>query len=98
MLRAAIVIGVAVDLLVVLVLLLAFGWVMDRWQDRRVPHTGLIVTAAWLAAMMFAAGSPVLAYGLHRRRAKSGPVLAALWLPTQLLIALCVAGLLISPP
>jgi hypothetical protein len=98
MVRAGFFFGVAVDLLVVFLLLLAFGWVVDSWQDRRVPNTGVIVTVAWLVAMLLAAGSPVLAYGLHRRQAKSGHVLLALWLPTLLLITLCAVGLIISPP
>ena len=98
MFRAGVILGVAVDLLVVLMLLLAFGWVIDSWQDRRVPHAGVIVTTAWLVGMLFAAGSPVLAYGLHRHRAKPGHVLVTLWLPTLLLITLCVVGLIISPP
>jgi hypothetical protein len=98
MVRAGFILGVAVDLLVVLMLLLAFGWVIDSWQDSRVPHTGVIVTAAWLVAMLFAAGSPILAYGLHRRHAKPGHVLVTLWLPTLLLITLCVVRLIVSPP
>jgi hypothetical protein len=97
MIRAGFIFGIAVNLLVVLLLLLAFGWVIDSWHDTRVPYTGVIVTTAWLVAMLFAAGSPALAYGLHRRNATPGHVLVTLWLPTLLLITLCVVGLIISP-
>jgi hypothetical protein len=33
--------------------------VIDSWQNSRVPHTGVIVTAAWQVALLFAAGSPI---------------------------------------
>ncbi len=82
MVRAGFILGAAVDLIVVLLLLLAFGWVIDSWHDTRVPYTGVIVTAAWLVALLFAAGLAVLAYGLRRRHAKPGHVLVTLWLPT----------------
>ena len=98
MFRAGVILGVAVDVLLFSFLLLVFGWVIDSWQDKRVPYAGLIVTGAWLVAALFVAGAPVLAYGLHRRRGKPGQIMVTLWLPAMLLITLCGVGLVISPP
>lgn len=98
MFRAGVILGVAVDLILVFFLLLVSGWVVDSWQDTRVPYTGLIVTGAWLVALLFVAGAPILAYGLHRRGGKRDHILVTLWLPGLALITLCVVGLIISPP
>jgi len=98
MFRTGVILGGALNLFLVLVLLTVSGLVVDSWQDTRVPYTGLIVTAAWLLAMMLAAGSPVLAYGLHRRNSTPGHVMVTLWLPAFILITICVAGLIVSPP
>lgn len=98
MFRAGIILGVAVDIILVLVLLSVSGWVIDSWQDKRVPYTGLIVTGTWLVALLFVAGAPVLAYGLHRRSGRPGQIMVTLWLPALALITLCVVGLIISPP
>ena len=98
MFRAGIILGVAVDVIFVLFLLLVSGWVIDSWQDKRVPYTGPIVTSAWLVATLFVAGAPVLAYGLHRRSGKPSHIMVTVWLPAMALITLCVVGLVISPP
>jgi hypothetical protein len=98
MVRAGFILGVAVDLILVLFLILVFGWVIDSWHDTRVAYAGAIVTGAWLVAILFVAGAPILAYGLHRRKAAPAHVLVTLWRPGLLLITLCVVGLMISPP
>jgi hypothetical protein len=98
MFRVGIILGVAVDLILAVSLLIVVGWVIDSWQDKRVPYVGLIVTGGWLLAFLFAAGSPLLAYGLRRRNANPGHIMVTLWLPALLLISLCVVGLIISPP
>ena len=98
MFRAGVILGVVVDVIMVLFLLLGSGWVIDSWQDKRVPYAGPIVTSAWLVALLFVAGAPILAYGLHRRSGKPSHIMVTLWLPAMALITLCVVGLVISPP
>lgn len=72
MFRALVIFGTAIDLIIALFLLLVSGWVIDSWHDQRVAFTGMIVTAAWLIAFVMAAGSPLLAYGLRRRKGSDG--------------------------
>ncbi len=95
MYRALVVAGVTVDVLISLLLLAVFGWVIASWSDTRVAGTGMIVTTAWLIAFSMSAGSPLLAYGLHKR--KAGRVLLVLWLPAFVLVTICLVGLMLPP-
>lgn len=97
MFRAFLVIGAAIDLLIVLILLIAAGWISDSWHDRN-PWAGPIVTTLWFVALALSAGSPSLAFWFRRRGAASHKIALAVWLPAVLLTAICVIGFLISPP
>ena len=98
MFRAGVILGVAVDVLFAGLLLLAFGWVIESWNDTRAAYAGLIVTGAWAIAFAFVVGAPILAYGLLRRHGNRKQVMVTLWLPAMLFATLCVVGLVISPP
>lgn len=87
-----------VDAVFVMLLLAVSGWTIDSWNDTRVPYTGLIVTSFWLLALMFSASAPLLAYALHRRKAKPERIMVTLWLPALILVTLMVAGLIVTPP
>ena len=98
MFRAFLIIGAALDVLITVFLLIVSGWIIDSWNDPKVPWAGPIVTTLWLIAFVFAAGAPILAYRLNRRNAPRGRVAFAVWLPAILLIAMCGIGLMVSPP
>jgi hypothetical protein len=98
MTRAFLAIGATVDLIIALFLLIAFGWIIDSWHDPRDPWAGPIVTSLWLLALVLSAGAPVLAYWLSRRKAAPGRVALAMWMPAVLLVAICVVGMIFSPP
>ena len=98
MFRAGVILGVVVDVIFAAVLVLAFGWVIDSWADKRVPYTGPIVTSAWTIALLFAAGAPILAFGLRRRGAQPGQIMVTLWLPAMLLVTIGVVGLAVMRP
>lgn len=98
MYRAFLVVGAAVDLLIAVFLVIVFGWILDSWHDPRDPWAGPIVTTLWSIAFVLSAGAPILAYWLSRRRAAPGRVALAVWLPAVLLVAICVVGLILSPP
>lgn len=96
MFRALVILGVTADVAISLLLLAVSGWVIDSWSDTRVPGTGMIVTTAWLIAFSMSAGSPLLAYALHKRKGRR--VLLVLWLPALVLVTITVVGLILSPP
>jgi hypothetical protein len=98
MFRALVALGVAVDLLIALFLVIVFGWILDSWYDPRDPWAGPIVTTCWSIGFLLSAGAPALAYWLKRRTASHSKIALAVWLPAILLIAICVAGLILSPP
>jgi hypothetical protein len=98
MFRAFLMIGAAVDVLIAMFLLIVSGWIIDSWHDPREPWAGPIVTTLWAIAFVLAAGAPVVAYRLSRRKAAPGRVAFAVWFPALLLIAICGIGLILSPP
>ena len=95
--RAFLIIGAAIDLLIALILVIAFGWIIDSWHDRD-PWAGPIVTTLWFTALVLSAGAPILGYWFSRRKAASHKVALAVWLPAVLLTAICVIGFIIAPP
>jgi hypothetical protein len=98
MFRTFLIMGGALDLLIALLLVIVFGWILDSWHDAPVPWAGPIMTSLWLIAFVLSAGAPILGYYLSRRKAPPGRIVLAAWLPAGLLIAVCVVGLIISPP
>jgi biotin transporter BioY len=96
--RAFLVIGIGIDLLIAVFLVIVFGWILDSWHDPREPWAGPIVTTLWSIAFLLSAGAPVLAYWLKRRQAALARIALAVWLPAIVLIAICAAGLILSPP
>ena len=97
MFRAFLIIGAAIDLLIALFLVIAFGWILDSWNDRD-PWAGPIVTTLWFTALLLSAGAPLLGYRFSRRGAAPGKVALAVWLPAVLLTAICLVGFIIFPP
>ena len=75
-----------------------FGWILDSWHDPRDRWAGPIVTTCWSIAFLLSSGAPVLAYWLGRKRASRGKIALTVWLPAIVLIAICVVGLILSPP
>src|SRR5262245_66513353 len=68
MYRAFVAIGVIIDLLMVGLLIIGFGWIVDSWHDRN-PWAGPVVTTFWAGALILSVGGPILAYVLRRRAA-----------------------------
>jgi hypothetical protein len=97
MFRAVVTLGAGLDLLIALVLFIAFGWVLDSWHDPREPWAGPIVTTLWSIAFVSSAGAPILGYWLKRRNAEPGRIALIVWLPAIVLIAICTVGLIVSP-
>ena len=98
MTRTLLAIGTAVDFMMAAFLLIVFGWILDSWHDPNGAWVGAIVTASWLVAFVLSAGAPIVAYLLNRRHATPAKVALAVWLPALLLSAICVLGLIFSPP
>jgi hypothetical protein len=98
MFRAFLVIGIGIDLLIAVFLVIVFGWILDSWHDPREPWAGPIMTTFWSVAFVLSAGAPILAYWLKRRKAAPARIALAVWLPAIVLIAICAAGLILSPP
>ncbi len=97
MYRAFVAIGVIIDLLIVALLIIVFGWILDSWHDRN-PWAGPVVTAFWAGALIASAGGPILAYVLRRRAAPPGRIALAVWGPPLALVGLCVIGFLVFTP
>jgi hypothetical protein len=98
MLRAFIVLGVVLDVLIALFLVLVFGWIVDSWHDPKGVWVGLAVTSTWVFAFGLSVTAPLVGLRLSRRRLS--PVYPALivWLPTLLLGAVTIVGFALSPP
>jgi len=97
MYRAFVAIGVIIDLLMVGLLIIVFGWTIDSWHDRD-PWAGPVVTTFWAAALILSAGGPILAYVLRRRAAPPGRIVLAVWGPPLVLVGLCVIGFVVFTP
>ena len=78
--RVIILIGVALDLLIVLLLIVVFGWILDSWHDRD-PWTGPVVTTLWTLSLMLAAGAPIVAYRFSRRTGTPATITLVAWTP-----------------
>lgn len=97
MVRAGIVLGLAVDAVLVAALLAVSGPVASSWTLQPANIAG-VTTGAWLIALVVCAAAPALAYGLHRRNAPRRRIILILWLPALILATLVVAALVVSPP
>jgi hypothetical protein len=98
MFRALLALGVALDLFIAVFLVIVFGWILDSWHDPRDRWAGPIMTTCWSIAFLLSSGAPILAYWLRRNNASRGTIALAVWLPAIVLIAICVVGLILSPP
>jgi len=96
--RAFIVLGVVVDILIALFLVLVFGWIMDSWHDPKGVWVGLTVTSVWLLAFGVSVTAPLVGLRLSRRRASPAYPALIVWLPTLLFGALTIVGFALSPP
>ena len=97
MYRAFVAIGVIIDLLMVGLLIIVFGWILDSWHDRD-PWAGPVVTTCWAAALTLSAGGPILAYVLRRRAAPPERIVLAVWGPPLVLVGLSVIGFVVFTP
>jgi len=97
MYRAFVAIGVIIDLLMVGLLIIVFGWIADSWHDRN-PWAGPVVTTFWAGALILSAAGPILAYVLRRRAAPPGRIALAVWGPPLALAGLCVIGYVVFTP
>ena len=97
MYRAFVAIGVIIDLLMVGLLVIVFGWILDSWRDRD-PWAGPVVTTFWAAALIVSAGGPILAYVLRRRAAPPERIVLAVWGPPLVLVGLTVIGFVVFTP
>jgi hypothetical protein len=97
MIRAWLILGATVDVLLALFLLLVFGWVIDSWHDPNGAWVGLVVTSVWLIAFALSAGAPLLGYHLHGRRSALPRIALVVWLPAAIITAVSVLGFLIFP-
>ena len=97
MYRTGIVLGAAVDLIVVVALLALTGRVVAAWSEGPA-NVATVITGAWALGLIVAGSAPLLAYGLSRRNAPPARVLSILWLPALLAATLVVASLIVSPP
>ena len=85
--RALFVLGVVIDVLVTLFLLLVSGFILDSWHDPNGAWVGVVVTACWLAAIVAAAGAPILAWRQKRRGASAERAALIAWAPAIVLVA-----------
>jgi hypothetical protein len=97
MLRAVVILGVVIDVLLTLLLILVFGWIIDSWHDPKGAWVGISATSLWLSAFVVTAGGPLLGYVLKRRGSTPGRVALAVWLPAIILTGICAIGFLIFP-
>ena len=96
--RALIILGAAIDILLALFLLLVFGWIVDSWHDPKGAWVGVSVTAAWLISFAAVAGAPLLAWRQKRRSASLGRVALLVWAPSIVLVGITIIGFMIAPP
>jgi len=95
--RVIVVIGVALDLLIVLLLIAVFGWIVDSWHDRD-PWAGPVVTTFWTLSILLAAAAPVGAYRFSRRSAPPARIALVVWTPVLVLVGLTLIGFLVFTP
>ena len=98
MLRAFLVLGVVLDVLIALFLVLVFGWIVDSWHDPKGVWVGLVVTSSWLLAFGLSVTAPVVGLRLSRRRASPARTMLVVWLPTLLITGVTIVGFALSPP
>lgn len=63
MVRAFLILGAALDVLLALFLLVVSGWVVDSWRDPNGAWVGVVVTTIWLIAFLLSAGRRLSAGG-----------------------------------
>ena len=96
--RAFIVLGVVLDVLIALFLVLVFGWIVDSWHDPKGVWVGLVVTSIWVLAFGLSVAAPVVGLRLRRRRASPARTMLVVWLPTLLITGVTIVGFALSPP
>jgi hypothetical protein len=96
--RALIILGAAIDILLALFLLLVFGWIIDSWHDPKGAWVGVSVTAMWLIAVVALAGAPLLAWRQRRRGASRERAALIVWTPSIALVGITIIGFMIAPP
>jgi hypothetical protein len=95
--RVIVLIGVALDLLIVLLLIVVFGWILDSWHDRD-PWAGPVVTTLWTLSLLLAAGAPVVAYRFSRRTGTAAAIAMVVWTPVLVLVGLTLIGFMVFTP
>jgi hypothetical protein len=95
--RIIVAVGVAFDLLIVLLLIVVFGWTLDSWHDRD-PWAGPVVTTLWTLSLLLAAGAPVVAYRFSRRTATPARIAMVVWAPVLVLVGLTLIGFVVFTP
>jgi len=96
--RALIILGAAIDILLALFLLLVSGWIVDSWHDPKGAWVGISVTTMWLIAFAALAGAPLLARRQRRKGASLERVALTVWAPSMVLVGITMIGFLIAPP
>lgn len=96
--RALIIVGAAIDILLALFLLLVFGWIIDSWHDPKGAWVGISVTAVWLITFAALAGAPLLAWRQKRKDASSARVALIVWAPSIVLVVITLIGFMVAPP
>ena len=97
MLRAFIVLGVVLDVLIALFLVLVFGWIVDSWHDPKGVWVGLVVTSTWLLAFGLSVTAPLVGLRMRRRHASPARTILVVWLPTLLIAGSRSSGLRCRP-
>ena len=98
MVRALLIVGTIIDVLLSLFLVVVFGWVIDSWHDPKGAWVGIVVTLVWTSAFVLAAGAAPLGYALSRRGVPPARVAIVVWLPVIVLVGVTVIGFIIAPP
>ena len=96
--RALIILGAAIDILLALFLLVVSGWIIDSWHDPQGLRVSVPVTTIWLVAFAALAGAPILAWRQKRRGASLERAALTVWAPSIVLVGIIVIGFMIAPP
>jgi hypothetical protein len=96
--RALIIVGAAIDILLALFLLLVSGWIIDSWHDPNGAWVGVSVTTMWLIAFAALAAAPLLAWRQKRRGASPERMALTVWAPSIVLVGITIIGFMIAPP
>ena len=95
--RVIVLVGVALDILIVLLLIVVFGWILDSWHDPD-PWAGPVVTTLWILSLLLAAGAPAAAYRSSRRTGTPATIALVVWTPVLVLVGLTLIGFVVFTP